>query len=224
MGRVSIIKSHKHKKAIENAVLRGVSVRSIAARYGFSEAALRRYRNKYMTDSLRKAQEKDLDLRADNLQETVRTLFKDAQEFFAAAKADLIDPETGKVTWIPHASDVQVIYYIQIEGSKKRRKENLQVLIDQIMKESKSTFGSFKWKYADARKEAEHYIDQSRRLVETLAKLTGEMQTEGTALIVNKTILVGIKEVIIDATKGHPKIRRQIVERLKSIEESETVA
>ncbi|HDY86828.1 MAG TPA: hypothetical protein ENH82_01790, partial [bacterium] len=78
MGRVSVIKSHKHKKAIENAILRGVSFLKIAKKYGFTETTLRRYRDKYMVAQLKKAQETDLSLSADNLQETVRALFKKA--------------------------------------------------------------------------------------------------------------------------------------------------
>lgn len=222
MGRVSVIKSHKHKKAIENAILRGVSFLKIAKKYGFTETTLRRYRDKYMVAQLKKAQETDLSLSADNLQETVRALFKKAQDYLSAAEADLIDPKTGKVTWAPHAGEVEVLYYKQVGDKQVRKKENLQVLINRVMKQDNSTLESFTYKHADARREAARYLDVSLKTVETLAKLMGEMETGDTTVIVNNTI-IGITEIIIDATKGHPKIRKQIVERIKCLEGPETI-
>ncbi len=222
MGRVSVIKSHKHKKAIESAILRGVSFLSIAKKYGFTETTLRRYRDQYMVEPLKKAQEKDLSLRADNLQETVRALFKKAQDYLSAAEADLIDPETGKITWSPHASEVQVLYYIQKGDRQIKKKENLQVLINRAMEKNDSTLKSFVYKHADARREAARYLDVSLRTVETLAKMMGEMETGDTTVIVNNTI-IGITEIILEATVGHPKIRKEIVERIKRLEGPETI-
>jgi len=222
MGRVSVIKSHKNKKAIETAVLRGVSLRSIAEKYGFSEAALRRYRDKYMPKQLIKAQEKDLELSADNLQETVRALFKKAQNYLSAAEADLIDPETGKVTWLPHASEVEVLYYKQVGDKQARKKENLQILINRVMEQDGSKLESFMYKHADARREAARYLDVSLKTVETLAKLMGEMDTGDTTVTINNTI-VDITEIILKATKGYPKIRKKIVERIKRLEGSGTI-
>ncbi len=76
-------------------------------------------------------------------------------------------------------------------------------------------------KPSEVRKEAIYHIEEWRKLIETLAKLEGQLQ-ENTVININP-ILIQIEGVIIEATVGYPEVRSKIIERIKRVEGSTTV-
>ncbi len=75
-------------------------------------------------------------------------------------------------------------------------------------------------KPAEARKEGGQHIETCRRLIETLAKLEGQISGGTTINIINNPIWNQVQQIIMDATEGYPKVRKIIADSLNSIEES----
>ncbi len=76
-------------------------------------------------------------------------------------------------------------------------------------------------KPSEARKEAIYHIEEWRKLIETFAKLEGQLQ-ENTVININP-VMIQVEQVILEATVGYPEVRKEIVERFKHIEGPETI-
>ena len=70
----------------------------------------------------------------------------------------------------------------------------------------------------EARREAAHYVEIWRRLIETLAKLLGQIDGGTTINIINNPIWIQVYQKIMGAVED-PKVREKIASALDNIEE-----
>ncbi len=86
MPRKCTVCTHEARKAIDEALVQGSSVRSIAGRFGLSKSAVARHAGEHIPQSLVKAAEAEIVASADDLLSQVRDLHEEARGVLEEAK------------------------------------------------------------------------------------------------------------------------------------------
>lgn len=225
MGMKGSIDHHPKRKQIDSAIIKGIkSNRLIAAQYGLSQAAIQRYvsgklRPKIATALVRKELKEGNDL----LQE-LNEYIVIAKKVLKAAEEYLQHPDDPDKLFLgPRDNEIEINYTVY-KGSKRFKKT---ALLSDLLKEvqahgtdiekGKSLYiNNMKMTFQDPRVTILQAANTLTKQIDQWAKIHGDIGEVAFNLSIQPAFQVLI-QVILETTKGHPTIRREIVAAIKSI-------
>lgn len=129
MSRSFAIVNHPKRAEIEEAILQGQSCVSIAKNYGISSSAVDRYKKKALRKQLQVAAIKDVDSLIDRLNEYLDGV----DQMYDSIYDWLSDPDDpARLTIEPRAKEVNVVYLVDVDGDKVKKRGKLQDLLDRL--------------------------------------------------------------------------------------------
>jgi hypothetical protein len=214
----SSVELHKDREKIDKALIKGESQASIAKRFGISKASVQRYMVKKLGPKIASAEARRQLREGDSLLDEVEDIYHRMNRLLKAAEEYLQDPEDPeKLIISPQAGELQIIYHELDKdlGRKVRRKASLQELIDTALGDKNIIALEVKSKITDPRQTMVQGLSVMTKQLELVGKLRGDIQNA----VINLTMQPAynmLVQVVIDATKGHPTVRREIVNAIKS--------
>lgn len=208
---------HPDREKIVKALVEGRPYGEIVKQHGTSKASLSRYmRQKLMPQAAEAMLVRDM-RDAGTLLEEIGRVMERVQLMYDACDEYLRDPvDPRKYTLGPRAEEITVSVLEDLGGDEKRRRSmDLQALIDEIRGAGKEVL-SLRYKHADPRK---LLLDAARTLnqqLELLARIQGQIK-DVTVNITNAPVWIQLQQLILDATKGQPEVRKRIADGFAAI-------
>ena len=216
MARKCEVEQHPERQRIVRALARGDSYRIIMERYGITKASLSRF----MTSRLlpRAAKEKaERELRdGKGVLDEINRIMVRVNKMFDACDEYLSDPNREGKYWLgPRAEEVEIVYMDDSENGGVMKRDKLDVI---LANKGKGRAVSVHYRHADPRK---LILDTAKVLtiqLELLARISGEIK-DVTINIINTPVWIRLQQIILDATKDKPEVRKKIADALHIIEE-----
>jgi len=185
-------------------------------RYGITKASLSRF----MTSRLlpRAAKEKaERELRdGKGVLDEINRIMVRVNKMFDACDEYLSDPNREGKYWLgPRAEEVEIVYLDDSENGGVMKRDKLDVI---LANKGKGRAVSVHYRHADPRK---LILDTAKVLtiqLELLARISGEIK-DVTINIINTPVWIRLQQIILDATKDKPEVRKKIADALHIIEE-----
>ena len=214
MPRTCSICTHLQRGEIDEALVAGMSYRSITERFSVSAGAIARHKQEHLPGHLAKAQEAAELARADNLTADLRRITKRVNLLYDACDRWLRDPDAPEqYTLEPRADDVSVIYLepdgAAGDGEPKmvRRKAKLSRLLARL-EDAGLDVQRAEWKHADPR---ELILKTAHRLegqLELLGRLVGEL--ENVVHVHTSPEWLELRSALLAALEPYPEAKRAI--------------
>ncbi len=186
-GRKCKICSHASVARINAMIAKGDSFRSISLHFMMSHMSVSRHVRKCLKLDIRAVSEEKRIVQAVDYFEELRRQLEFAKELQEAAREVLTVDETGKVSFMPRAIDIDVIYVdltdIDPDTKKPRTKiRNLQAIIDKLsqMPEVRNVQSIVQWQ--DLKDYALRTISANDLLLDKFARIEGRYKDKGDAL------------------------------------------
>ena len=210
MPRKCTVCTHEQREEIDRLLASNDSIRSIAARYSLSRAALTRHRDSHLTAAVTKAQEAQEVAHADNLMAELQLCMQRARKLHDACDLWLQDADDPtKYDIGPRAEEVMVTYVEHgDDGLPRRRKNRLSNLLALLEDKGIQPIRG-ETKYADPRTLVLKTQEQVRGNLEFLAKLIGQLETEERVNIVVNHEWIMIRSILVKAVRDIPYDYRQ---------------
>lgn len=211
MPRKWEVEFHPQRQRIVKALIKGQSLRDIAGRFGISKSALSRYLNKKLLPAVAREQARKELRDVGDFLKAVGEAMDRVQKMYDACDEYLQDPDDPSRYYLgPRAEEVEVAYLRQEEGQTFKLKDNLYNLLEKALQENQKLI-HVKWKHADPRKLLLDTALTLNKQLELLAKIRGMVQ-DIQINIQNMPVWVQLKQLILDATAGHPDVRKSIAD------------
>lgn len=224
--RPHAIDQHPKRTAIVRALVRGAPFSELARKYRVSKASLSRFLNRELLERAAAAAAERRRLDGENALETIQWVFDRMRKLYDACDEYLSDPRNPeRYTLIPHAEELDVLYATDEPGAKEGRskavlhRESLKTMLDRAMKACAGQAIQVKYKHTDPRKLILSTASEIRWQLELVAKIQGKIKSGGeiTINILKDPVFLHLQQVILDATRGHPEIRREIARGLTQL-------
>lgn len=209
---------HPKREEIETAIIEGRPIKEIASGYGLTYHAVYDHMRKRMADAVAQAQ-KERGIESQNfIINQIDSLMEKLNMMLDACHEALLDPDDPtKYNIEPRATDIKVIYREYDESGKGHNvTRSLQEVI-QALEKTGATVTSLQTKSLDPRAMLLNIADSMEKQLTLLGRMQG---TLGGVIdeMVQSIVLIQVQKVVIEATKGHPEIRRKIAESIQSLE------
>lgn len=159
--------------------------------------------------------------------DTINKVTEKLERMLDACEDYLLDPDDPqKYNLGPRASEIEVIYYVPskehagrrgAEGATARKKDKLQTLLNIALKDKYAQDVVVNYKYADPRVLLGSTADSVERQIRLLAQIQGKIKDASQEM--TQVVLMQIQNVIVEATKDHPEIRKEIADAIRRIPE-----
>ncbi len=229
---------HAKRADIDLAIVRGTSLRDIAAQFGVSHNAVGRHKTKCVAEQIERAEKivrarqpapvskeaeraavrivEARDAQALDVMTELRRIFDRMNKMLAACDAwltDVDDPDRYDIG--PRAHELSVTYEDVIDGDDGpitlRRKAKLSDLLAEVKGERPRTFTMVETKSADPRDLIVKVSAQLKGQIELLAKLLGELSDAPTINIVMSPEWVALRRSIQSALIPYPEALAAVV-------------
>jgi len=216
MSRKCTIEQHPHRERIVRALARRETYRQISEKYGVTISSLHRYmKEKLMPRATKVRIEQELRDGKGVLDE-INRIMERLNKMFDACDEYLRDPNNSDKYWLgPRAEEVEVVYLEKGENGGITRRQPLSTILREH--DIKGPILSVYYRHADPRK---LILDTAKVLtiqLELLARISGEIK-DVTINIINTPVWIRLQQIILDATKDKPEVRKRIADALRITE------
>ncbi len=218
MANTYRVDSHPSKNKIIRDMINQVPYQTIANNYELTVSSVQRYASKQLRMHAAKALKKNYYDGAALLARIEDTIVY-VQKMYEACDEWLTDPnDPSSYTLDSRAEEIKVIYeetYTDNNGDEhtKRRTEDLQKLLDQVLSEDDKLI-LVETKKADPRKLVLDTANTMSKQLELLAKIAGLVQEQSVNInidTVNTKIISNIIKVIETETADQPELMQRII-------------
>ena len=140
------------------------------------------------------------------------------QKMYDACHEYLQDPEDPDKYYLGPRGDEIDIAILEYDKDDKpiRKKRSLQTIIDEINGSDGRTVTEWHYKHADPRRLLLETAKVLNTQLELLARISGELKNINVSII-GTPVWIQIQQIILDATKEHPEIRRKLAGHFSSV-------
>ncbi len=221
MSRRAEIDLHPKKKKIIGALIKRVSYRDIAGQYSVTVSSLHRYVRDKLRPQVAKAQAAEQVRDGETAVNQINKVMARVNKMYDACDEYLQDPEDPDKYFLgPRGDEIDISILEYDEDDKPiRKKRSLQTLIDEINDSNGKTVTEWHYKHADPRRLLLETAKVLNTQLELLARISGELKNI-TVSIIGTPVWIQIQQIILDATKEHPEIRRKLAGHFSSVSRS----
>ena len=213
------VEIHPKKKQIISAIVRGKgSLRDIALQYGVTHGSLHRFLKARLGPQIAKHRAAEQVRDGETAVNQINKVMVRVQKMYDACDEYLQDPEDPEKYFLgPRGDeiDITVLEYDK-DGKPIRTKRNIQTLIDKIEGSNGKTVTEWHYKHADPRRLLLETAKVLNTQLELLARISGELKNINVSII-GTDLWIQIQQIILDGTKEHPEIRRQLAGYFSSV-------
>lgn len=177
MPRKCTICHHKLVEEIDKRIAEGTAFRIIANQFAVGNSSIQRHVEKCLRVDMQQAMVERKIRSKINVTEEYAEQLRLAKATREAAMAWLLDPEDPlKVTLIPRADEIEVVYYDHNDlfmGQPKRKRANLQVMFAALASEGGWQPDKYSVKHVDLRQFALSCLQAADMAIDKLAKIEG---------------------------------------------------
>ena len=211
------VEIHPQKKKIISALVRGKgSLREIALQYGVTHGSLHRFLKDRLAPQIAKRRAAEQVRDGETAVNQINKVMVRVQKMYDACDEYLQDPEDPDKYYLgPRGDEIMVDYYMYDQEGKNitRFKDTLQNIINQLRG---TNVTETRYKYADPRRLLLETAKVLNTQLELLARISGELKNINVSII-GTAVWIQIQQIILDATKEHPEIRRRLAGYFSSV-------
>lgn len=221
----SSIAQHPDRKKIDKEIIRQTPYAEICRKFpGVTQAMLRKYVSGRLAAELVEKQLEQRDVSAEWYLKEITYLSERCHKLLDACDEYLTDPvNPGKYNLMPRADEIEVAY-TEVIGTddrgndiEKKDRRSLQELIDWVTGYKDLTPYKVSWKTADPRNLILEATRTINILLETMARITGQMQDVVVSVDVRGVVIPTIVQIITRATADNIPLRQDILTQLQEV-------